>query len=90
MKTQVSTERLMHLINLIERIERGEEQICKIQSDRKEIYLRARGGGFDVKAIQTIVKLRAMDQTDRDEQEALLGLYLSALGEDSTLGEDVA
>ena len=87
MTTQVAAERL---ISFIERIERVEGEISEMQSDRKEIYLEAKGEGYDVKTMRTIVKLRAMDRSDRDEQQALLDLYLSALGEDSTLGEDVA
>ena len=78
MTTQVSTERL---ISFIERIERVEKEISKMKSYRKEIYSEAKGEGYDVKSIRTIVKLRTMNQFDGYEQKAPLDLYINAFVE---------
>ena len=64
----------------VERIERIEEEKQSIAEDIKEVYAEAKGCGFDTKAIRTIVRLRKKDQAERQEEEAILDLYLSALG----------
>ena len=64
----------------IERIERMEEEKKAISLDIAEIYAEAKGTGFDTKILRQIVKIRAMDSNERMEQEALLELYMSALG----------
>lgn len=69
-----------HLRTFIERIERMEEEKASIGADIKEIYAEAKGNGFDTKIIRQIVRLRKMDANERMEQEALLELYMSALG----------
>jgi uncharacterized protein (UPF0335 family) len=67
------------LNSLIERIERLEEEKKGISSDIRDIYAEAKGVGFDVKIMRTIIKLRKMNQADRDEQEFLLDTYRKAL-----------
>ncbi len=67
------------LNSLIERIERLEEEKKGISSDIRDIYAEAKGVGFDVKIMRTIIKLRKMNQADRDEQEFLLETYRKAL-----------
>ena len=64
----------------IERIERMEEEKQAIAEDIKEIYAEAKGNGFDVKVLRQIVRIRKQDHAERMEQEALLDLYMSALG----------
>jgi uncharacterized protein (UPF0335 family) len=64
----------------IERIERMEEEKKAITDDIKEIYAEAKGNGFDVKVLRQIVRIRKQDASERMEQEALLDLYMSALG----------
>lgn len=64
----------------IERIERLEEEKSGIQADIKDIFAEAKGNGFDTKVMKQILKIRKMDASDRDEQEALLDLYMHALG----------
>lgn len=64
----------------IERIERMEEEKAAIAADIKEIYAEAKGTGFDTKILRKIVSIRKMDANERMEQEALLELYMSALG----------
>ena len=64
----------------IERIERLEEEKQTIADDIKEVFAEAKGTGFDTKAMRTIIRLRKKDQAEREEEEAMLDLYLSALG----------
>ena len=64
----------------IERIERMEEEKSSISNDIKEIYAEAKGTGFDAKILRKIVAIRKQDANERMEQEALLELYMSALG----------
>ena len=65
---------------LIERIERLEEEKQTIADDIKDVYAEAKGSGFDIKALRTIVRLRKKDQAERQEEEAILDLYKAALG----------
>jgi len=64
----------------IERIERMEEEKKAIADDIKEIYAEAKGTGFDTKVLRQIVRIRKQDASERIEQEALLDLYIAALG----------
>lgn len=64
----------------IERIERMEEEKKAIADDIKEIYAEAKGNGFDTKVLRQIVRIRKQDHNERMEQEALLELYMAALG----------
>jgi len=65
---------------LIERIERLEEEKKTIADDIKDVYAEAKGNGFDTKAIRAIVRLRKIDQAEREEAETILDLYKAALG----------
>ena len=69
------------LKSFIERIERLEEEKKTLGTDLKEVYAEAKGGGFDTKIMRQVVRLRKMDKQDRQEQEAILQLYLDAIGE---------
>ena len=65
---------------IIERIERLEEEKAGIAGDIREIYAEAKGNGFDAKAIRKIISLRKKDYSERQEEEAVLELYMQALG----------
>ncbi|ANW00672.1 DUF2312 domain-containing protein [Bradyrhizobium icense] len=65
---------------IIERIERLEEEKSGIASDIRDVYVEAKGGGWDVKTLRTIVRMRKQDASDRAEQEAVLETYMHALG----------
>jgi len=69
-----------HLKSFIERIERLEEEKAALAADIREVYSEAKGTGFDVKIMRQVVRLRKLDTADRQEQDAILDLYLSALG----------
>lgn len=70
------------LRTLIERIERLEEEKAEIQADIKEVYAEAKGEGYDTKTLRKVIRIRKMDRAKRLEEEAILDLYLSALGID--------
>ena len=75
-----STVAANQLRAFIERIERLEEEKKTIGDDIKEVYAEMKGTGFDTKAARTIVRLRKKDRAEREEEEAILDLYLNALG----------
>lgn len=65
---------------LIERIERLEEEKKTISDDIRDVYAEAKGNGYDVKALRTIVRMRKQDANERQEQETILETYMQALG----------
>lgn len=69
------------LRSFIERIERLEEEKKTIADDIKEVYAEAKGNGYDVKVLRKVVALRKRDLEERKEEEAILDLYLQAVGE---------
>jgi uncharacterized protein (UPF0335 family) len=76
----LNTTAQTQLKSIIERIERLEEDKAAISNDLKEVYLEAKGNGFDVKVLRKVVRLRKQDKAKRLEEEALIDLYLSAIG----------
>jgi uncharacterized protein (UPF0335 family) len=64
----------------VDRIERLNEEREALSTDIREVYAEAKGTGFDVKILRQVVRMRKMDKADFQEQEAILDLYLSALG----------
>ena len=69
------------LRTIIERIERLEEDKAAISADLKDVFAEAKGNGFDVKILRKVIRIRKQDRAKRQEEEALLDLYLSAIGE---------
>jgi uncharacterized protein (UPF0335 family) len=65
---------------IIERIERLEEEKKTISDDIRDVYAEAKGNGYDVKALRTIVRMRKQDANERQEQETILETYMHALG----------
>jgi uncharacterized protein (UPF0335 family) len=68
------------LRSIVERIERLEEEKATIGADIKEVYAEAKANGFDAKIIRRVVRLRKVDRSEREEEEALIDLYMHALG----------
>ncbi len=68
------------LKSLVERIERLEEEKKAVAEQIKEVYAEAKANGFDAKTLRKVVGLRKRSTEERQEEEALLDLYLSALG----------
>lgn len=69
-----------NLRNLINRIENLEEDKANVAADIKEVYEEAKSFGYDTKIIRKVVALRKLDRHTREEQEALLDLYLASVG----------
>jgi uncharacterized protein (UPF0335 family) len=65
--------------SIIERVEKVEEEIKDLMEAKKEIFLEAKGEGLDVKILKEILKLRKLDQDERDEHETLLDVYMRAM-----------
>jgi uncharacterized protein (UPF0335 family) len=68
------------LKSFIDRIERLEEERTSLGADIREVYSEAKGTGFDTKIMRQIVRMRKLDKADFQEQEAMLDLYLTAMG----------
>jgi uncharacterized protein (UPF0335 family) len=68
------------LRQLIEKIERLEEERKALGGDIREVYLEAKGSGFEPKVMRQVIKLRKLDKAALQEQEALLETYKHALG----------
>jgi len=69
------------LRSIVERLERLNEDKAVVMSDLKEVYAEAKGNGFDVKTLRKVIRRRAQDRAKLQEEEALLDLYWTALGE---------
>jgi uncharacterized protein (UPF0335 family) len=69
------------LKSLVDRIERLETDKAALLEDIKGVFDEAKGSGFDVKILRKVVRLRKQDRAKRQEEDAILDLYLSALGE---------
>jgi len=64
----------------VERIERLEEEKKSTADDIRDVYAEAKGSGFDIKALRSIVRLRKLDTDERREQQEVLETYMHALG----------
>ena len=77
---QLQTSARDQLRVFVARIERLEEEKAALAADLREVYAEAKGNGFDVKALRTVIRLRRQDENKRREEEAVLTTYLHALG----------
>jgi uncharacterized protein (UPF0335 family) len=68
------------LKSIVERIERLEEEKQALADDIKEVYAEAKANGFDTKVLRKVIAIRKKDRHEREEEEAILDLYLNALG----------
>ncbi|NWH09074.1 MAG: DUF2312 domain-containing protein [Alphaproteobacteria bacterium] len=68
------------LKSFIERIERLEEEKSAIAGDLKEVYAEAKSNGFDTKIMRKVIRIRKQEPNDRAEEDAMMDLYMSALG----------
>lgn len=69
-----------HLKSFVERVERLNEEKDALLADIREVFSEAKGQGFCTKTLRKVIALRKLDKSDRQEQAALLELYMSALG----------
>jgi uncharacterized protein (UPF0335 family) len=68
------------LRSLVERIERLEEEKAALAGDIRDVFSQAKGSGFDIKVLRQVLRLRKLNNADRQEQESLLDIYKRALG----------
>ena len=68
------------LRSIVERLERLDEDKAAVMADMKEVFAEAKGEGYDVKTLRKVMRIIKMDKAKRQEEEAILDLYLSALG----------
>jgi uncharacterized protein (UPF0335 family) len=68
------------LRSFIERYERLEAKKQDIADQQKEVLAEAKGCGYDAAILREIIKLRKMAPDERAEKEAILQVYLNALG----------
>lgn len=69
------------LKSIVERIERLDEEKKTIADDIKEVYAEAKGNGYDTKILRKVIAIRKRDRNERLEEEAILDLYLQAVGD---------
>ena len=69
------------LRTIIERLERLEEDKQAVMTDMKEVFAEAKGEGYDVKILRKVIRIRKQDKAKRQEEDAILDLYMAALGE---------
>ena len=89
-KNRVGGVAVDQLKSIINRVEKLEEEKAGISADIRDVFAEAKGNGFDTKAIRTIIKLRKMDASEREEQETVLDTYRRALGMIPELEEEAA
>lgn len=70
---------MSELRRLVERIEKLEEEIKDLNTDKRDIYAEAKGKGFDVKALKAVVAYRRKDRAEVEEQDAIFETYLSEI-----------
>lgn len=68
------------LKQFVERLERLEEEKKAISDDIKDVFAELKGRGYEPKAVRQILRIRKQDQSERQEQEAILEVYMQALG----------
>lgn len=64
----------------IERVERLEEEKKGIADDVRDVYSEAKAEGYDPKIMRMVVRLRKMESHTRQEQDAILETYRTAIG----------
>jgi uncharacterized protein (UPF0335 family) len=69
-----------HLKSFVDRIERLTEEKDALGADITEVYSEAKGSGFDTKIMRQVIAKRKLDKADRQEQEAIMELYMVDLG----------
>ena len=89
MTTGIQKHTAEQLKRLIEQIETLEAEKAELAEDVRDKFAEAKAVGFDTKIIKKILRMRKQSQTERDEEEAVLATYLSALGmlADTPLGD---
>lgn len=67
------------IASVVQRIEKMEDEKTAIAIDISEIYKEAKSNGFDTKILKKVIALRKKPQSQRDEEQTILDLYMSAI-----------
>ncbi len=78
MTLQASTQQ--QLRQFVEQVERLDEERKAIAADIRDKFTEMKALGFDVKAVKKVIQLRKKSQSERQEEDAILDVYLHALG----------
>jgi uncharacterized protein (UPF0335 family) len=78
--TTLQTSAQKQLRQLVEQIERLEEEKKALAGDIRDKFAEAKGLGFDIKAMRKVISLRKKTRTERQEEDSILAVYLHALG----------
>ena len=76
-KMSVSAEQLRLFL---ERIERLQEEKDEKSQGMKDVFSEAKSQGYDTKVMRDVLRLRRMEKNERQEWEAILDTYKTALG----------
>ncbi|GAB5459444.1 MAG: DUF2312 domain-containing protein [Henriciella sp.] len=76
--TETAREKLRQTVARIERLEEEKKEVAE---QIKEVYSEAKAMGYDTKALRAVIRIKKQDKQDREEHEAMLELYLDAIGE---------
>jgi uncharacterized protein (UPF0335 family) len=68
------------LRSFVERWERLEIEKKDIGDSQKEVMAEAKGRGYDTKVMRKVIALRKRNRDDIANEEAVLEMYMSALG----------
>jgi uncharacterized protein (UPF0335 family) len=68
------------VLQYISRIERLEKDKKAVAEDIKGVYTELKGNGYDAKIIRKLVSIRRKTKQERQEEEALLEMYMQAIG----------
>jgi uncharacterized protein (UPF0335 family) len=68
------------VLQYISRIERLEEDKKAVAKDIKDVYTELKGNGYDAKIIRKLVSIRRKTKQERQEEQALLEMYMQAIG----------
>ena len=79
MNSQSAPDQLRQFVERWERLQADKEAVAE---DQKELMAEAKAAGFDTKILRKVFALRKRKPDDVAEEEAILELYLAALGMD--------
>jgi uncharacterized protein (UPF0335 family) len=89
-KNKIGGVAVEQLRSIIQRVEKLEEEKTGIAADIRDVFAEAKGNGFDIKALRSVIRLRKLDEQEREEQETVLDTYRRALGMLPELDEEAA
>lgn len=80
----LTEDRKKQLHGYVTEIERWNAEKATIQADIGLIFNAAKDAGFDTKAMRAIIKTRKQSKAEREALEAVIDVYMVALGDFAT------